>query len=82
MSAGTPADALLRAAKNAERNLITGVALFDRFEGKNLPEGQISLAIAVTIQPVEKSLTEAEIDAVSAKIIAAVSKAIGGVLRG
>jgi phenylalanyl-tRNA synthetase beta chain len=78
----TPADALIRAARGAERNLITNVTLFDRYAGKNLPEGQISLAIAVTLQPVEKSLTEAEIEAVSAKIVAAVAKATGGVLRG
>jgi phenylalanyl-tRNA synthetase beta chain len=77
----TPADMLLRAARGAERHLITGVSLFDRYEGANLPEGQISLAIAVTIQPVEKTLTEAELDAVSAKIVAAVGK-VGGVLRG
>lgn len=78
----TPADALIRAAKGAERSLITNVTLFDRYAGKNLPEGQISLAIAVTLQPVEKSLTEAEIEAVSAKIVAAVVKATGGLLRG
>ncbi len=77
----TPADALIRAAKGAERNLITNVTLFDRYAGRNLPGGQISLAIAVTLQPVEKSLTEAEIEAVSAKIVAAVAKATGGVLR-
>lgn len=82
VTANTPADALLRAAKGAERNLISSVALFDRYEGKNLPEGQVSLAIAVTIQPMEKTLTEVELDAVSAKIIAAVGKATGGVLRG
>lgn len=76
-----PADAVLRAARNADRKLITGVTLFDRYGGQNLPEGQISLAIAVTLQPVEKSLTEAEIEAVSAKIVAAVKKATGGVLR-
>ncbi len=82
VAAGTPAEGLLRAAKGAERNFITNVTLFDRYEGKNLPDGQISLAIAVTIQPVEKSLTEAELDAISAKIVTAVAKATGGVLRG
>ena len=82
VSDGVGAEALLRAARGAERNLIAEVALFDRYAGKNLPEGQVSLAIAVTIQPREKSLTEAEIDAVGAKIIAAVGKATGGVLRG
>jgi phenylalanyl-tRNA synthetase beta chain len=82
VAADTPAEILLRAAKGAERNFITNVTLFDRYAGKNLPDGQISLAIAVTIQPVEKSLTEAELDAISAKIVAAVGKATGGVLRG
>ncbi|NNM56541.1 phenylalanine--tRNA ligase subunit beta [Acidocella sp.] len=82
VSAGTAAETLLRAAKGAERNLITHVALFDRYQGKGVPEGQISLAIAVTIQPVEKSFSEAELDAVSAKIVAEVGKKTGGVLRG
>jgi phenylalanyl-tRNA synthetase beta chain len=77
----TPADVLLRAAKGADRNLITAVTLFDRYSGKTLPEGKISLAIAVTIQPVDKTLTEAELDAISAKIIAAVAKTTGGALR-
>jgi len=72
---------LIRAARGAERNLITGVTLFDRFAGNSLPAGKISLAITVTIQPVQANLTEAEIDAVSAKVIAAVAKAAGGVLR-
>jgi phenylalanyl-tRNA synthetase beta chain len=80
--AATPADALIRAAKGAERNLVTGVALFDRYAGKGVPEGQVSLAIAVTIQPTDKTLTEQELDAVSDKIIAAVAKATGGSLRG
>ncbi len=81
VAADTPAELLLRAAKGADRNFITAVTLFDRYTGKNLPEGQISLAIAATIQPMEKTLTEAELDAISAKIVAAVTKATGGVLR-
>ncbi len=78
----TPSEALLRAARGAERNVITNVALFDRYQGKGVPEGHVSLAIAVTIQPVEKSFSEAELDAISAKIIAEVGKKTGGVLRG
>ncbi len=77
----TPADAVLRAARGADRKLISAVTLFDRYTGHNLPSGQISLAIAVTLQPLETSLTEAEIDAVSAKVVSAVQKATGGVLR-
>ena len=67
----TQVEAMLRAAKGADRKLIASVSLFDRYSGPNLPVGQISLAIAVTLQPIEQSLTEAEIDAVSAKIVAA-----------
>ena len=81
VDAATPAEALLRAAKGADRTLITAVTLFDRYAGANLPAGQISLAIAVTIQPTDKSLSEAEIDAVATKIIAAVGKATGGRVR-
>jgi phenylalanyl-tRNA synthetase beta chain len=80
--ADLPAETLLRAAKAAERTLITQVALFDRYQGKGVPEGQVSLAIAVTIQPTEKSFSEAELDAISAKVIAEVGKKAGGVLRG
>ena len=77
-----PAEALLRAARGAERNLITDVALFDRYAGDKLPEGKVSLAIEVTLQPRERSLTDAEIEAVGAKIVAAVTKATGATLRG
>jgi phenylalanyl-tRNA synthetase beta chain len=77
-----PAEAVLRAAKGAERTLITNAALFDTYQGKGVPEGQISLAIAVTLQPIGKSLTDTEIEAVSAKIIAEVAKKTGGILRG
>jgi phenylalanyl-tRNA synthetase beta chain len=78
----TAAESVLRAAKGAERNLITNAVLFDRYQGKGVPEGKVSLAIAVTLQPEQKSLTDAEIEAVCAKIIAEVAKKTGGVLRG
>jgi phenylalanyl-tRNA synthetase beta chain len=82
VAADTPAETLLRAARGAERNLLTGVVLFDRYAGKGVPEGMVSLAIAVTLQPIEKSFEEAELEAISAKIIAAVTKATGATLRG
>ena len=75
------ADALLRAAAGADKALISGVRLFDRFAGERLGAGKISLAIEVTLQPTEKSLTDAEIEAVSAKVLAAAAR-IGAVLRG
>jgi phenylalanyl-tRNA synthetase beta chain len=75
-------ETVLRAAKGAERNLIATVTLFDRYQGKGVPEGQVSLAIAVTLQPSDKSLTDAEIDAVCGKIVAEVAKKTGATLRG
>lgn len=81
VDASVPADEILRAAKNAERNLIAEVEVFDLYEGKGVPEGKKSLAISVRIQPKDKTLTDAEIDAIAQKIVAAVKKATGGELR-
>ncbi len=77
-----PAETLVRAARGADRALISSVRLFDLYEGKGLPEGKKSLAIGVTLQPKSATLTDAEIDAVIAKVVAAVGKATGGSLRG
>jgi phenylalanyl-tRNA synthetase beta chain len=76
------ADRIVRAAAGADRALIAHVGVFDVFTGTGVPEGKKSLAIEVTLQPREKTLTDAEIEAVAAKIVAAVSKATGGELRG
>ena len=81
VDATVPAEAVLRAARGAERNLITGVVLFDRFAGGSLAEGKVSLGVEVTFQPVTATLTDAEIEAASAKVVAAVAKATGAVLR-
>jgi len=75
------ADEVLRAVKGAERNLIETAAIFDVYDGKGVPEGKKSLAIAVRIQPRDKTLTEPEIEALVQKIVSAVSKATGAVLR-
>ncbi|MGZ5923338.1 MAG: phenylalanine--tRNA ligase subunit beta [Rhizomicrobium sp.] len=77
----TSADELLRAAKGADRNLIEAAAIFDVYEGKGVPEGKKSLAISVRIQPRDKTLTEPEIDVLVEKIVNAVAKATGAVLR-
>jgi phenylalanyl-tRNA synthetase beta chain len=82
VDAGVAAEAVLRAARGAERTLIADVALFDRYAGERLPEGKVSLGIEVTLQPREATLTDPEIEAVAAKIVAAVVKATGAVLRG
>ena len=76
-----PADAVLRAARGAERSLIASVSLFDLYEGEKLPPGKKSLAIEVMFQPRERTLTDPEIEAASARVVAAVAKATGAVLR-
>jgi phenylalanyl-tRNA synthetase beta chain len=82
VDAGVSAEALLRAARNADKALIADVALFDRYAGEKLPEGKVSLAIQATLQPRERTLTDAEIEAAGQKIVAAVAKATGASLRG
>jgi phenylalanyl-tRNA synthetase beta chain len=57
------------------------VAVFDVYEGKGVEEGKKSVAIAVTMQPREKTMTDQEIEAVAAKIVAEVNSKTGGVLR-
>ncbi len=75
------AESLLRAARGADRNLVSRVRLFDLYEGKGVPEGKKSLAIELTLQPKQATLTDAEIEATVAKVVAAVTKATGGSLR-
>jgi phenylalanyl-tRNA synthetase beta chain len=73
---------IVRAAQNVDKKIISNVVVFDVYEGKGIEPGKKSIAIAVTIQPREKTLTDAEIDALSGKIVAEVTKRTGGVLRG
>lgn len=72
---------LVRAVKGADKALITDARLFDLFTGAGVEEGQKSLAIEVTLQPGEKSFTDAEIKAVADKVVGAAGK-LGAVLRG
>ena len=74
---------VVKAAESVDRKLVTGVAVFDVFEGGKLAEeGKKSLALEVTMQPRDKTLTDVEIDAIAAKIVASVKKATGGEIRG
>jgi phenylalanyl-tRNA synthetase beta chain len=73
---------VLHAAQGADRTLITHVGVFDVFTGQGVPQGKKSLAIEVKLQPRERTLTDAEIEAVAVRIVAAVTKATGGELRG
>jgi phenylalanyl-tRNA synthetase beta chain len=81
VDASVPAEAVLRAVKGAERTLIAGVSLFDAYAGEKVEAGKKSLAVEVLLQPRERTLTDAEIEAACGKIAAAVEKATGGRLR-
>jgi phenylalanyl-tRNA synthetase beta chain len=72
---------IVRTAQAADRTLITDVTVFDVYQGKGIDDGKKSIAIAVTIQPREKTLTDQEIDAIGARIVAEVVKKTGGTLR-
>jgi phenylalanyl-tRNA synthetase beta chain len=72
---------IVRAAVSADRKLIAGVTVFDVYDGPGIEPGKKSIAIAVTIQPREKTMTDTEIDALAAKIVAEVAKRTGGALR-
>ncbi len=76
------AEAVLRAARGADRGLVAAVAPFDLYEGDTLPEGVRSLGIEVVFQPRERTLTDAELEAACDRVVAAVSKATGATLRG
>ncbi|SFL40026.1 phenylalanyl-tRNA synthetase beta subunit [Bradyrhizobium sp. NFR13] len=72
---------IVRAAAGVDKKLVTAVTVFDVYEGKGIDDDKKSVAIAVTIQPREKTLTDQEIDAVAAKIVVEVTKKTDGTLR-
>lgn len=82
LDGGVSADQLVRTVKGAEKKLIREVDLFDVYEGQGVEAGKRSLAIAVRLQSSEKTLSEADIEPVAQKIVAAVEKQLGGSLRG
>jgi phenylalanyl-tRNA synthetase beta chain len=81
VDAALPAENLLRAARGVDRALVSEVRLFDVYQGKGLPEGKKSLAITVVLQPETATLTDEQIEAFSARLVAQVAKATGGELR-
>jgi phenylalanyl-tRNA synthetase beta chain len=72
---------IVRAAQGVDKKLITDVTVFDVYEGKGIDESKKSIAIAVTMQPREKTMTDEEIDAIAARIVTEVTKKTGGTLR-
>ncbi len=80
VGADVSAEAVLRAVRGADRALIAGVSLFDVYEGPGVAAGSRSLGVEVVVQPRDATLTEAELEALAARVVAAVGK-VGGVLR-
>ena len=72
---------VINAAGSADKGLIESVRVFDEFSSEALGVGKKSLALTVRLQPIEATLTEADLEAVSGKIVEKVAKAAGGILR-
>jgi phenylalanyl-tRNA synthetase beta chain len=81
VDAKVPAADIVKAAVTADRALIESVSVFDVYEGQGIEPGMKSLAISVRLQPKDRTLTEADIEGVAAKIVGAVAKATGGKQR-
>ena len=72
---------LIRAVKDADKSLIREVTVFDVYEGEHVGQGKKSIALSVTLQPADKTLTDADLEAISTRITALVAKATGATLR-
>lgn len=81
VDSGVAAEAVARAARGSAKSLIDAVSIFDVFEGESIGKGRKSIAFSVRLQPHDRTLTDAEIEQVGQKIVAAVAKATGGGLR-
>ena len=82
VDAAVPAANVLKAARSADKRLIREVALFDAYAGKGVPEGKRSLALSVRLQAKDRTLVEADVEPIAQRIVQAVEKQTGGVLRG
>ena len=82
VSEDTSAAAIVKAAQGADKALVSSIDIFDVYQGQGIEPGHKSVAIEVTLQPRGETLKDQDIEAISQKIVAAVAKATGGVLRG
>lgn len=82
IDADRPVADLIRAVKGADKAAIAAVSVFDVYEGKGVPEGQRSIAISATFEPKTETFSDQEIEALTAKVIAAAEKAVQAILRG
>ena len=76
------AETLLRLARGIDKTLVQDVTIFDVYAGKGVEPGKVSIGLAVTLQPREKTLTDTEIEAFSGKLVGEVTAKTGAVLRG
>jgi phenylalanyl-tRNA synthetase beta chain len=82
MDANTPVEKLLRAIRQADKNIITDAQVFDVYQGKGVPDGHKSVAVAVTLQPQgDKAFVDVDLEKLSTAITAAAAKAVGAALR-
>ena len=79
---GVEVENIIRAAKGSEKQMITSVQIFDVYQGKGVEDGKKSVALSVTLQPMDHTLTDSEIEGLSQKIISNIQQKTGGVLRG
>lgn len=82
VDAQVDSDAIVKAIRMAEKTLLSSVDVFDVYAGKGVEEGKKSIAVGVTIQPLDRTLAEADIDALAKKIVESVAAKTGAVLRG
>ncbi|MCK5576136.1 MAG: phenylalanine--tRNA ligase subunit beta, partial [Sphingomonadales bacterium] len=75
------ADAIIKAARGGAKKFVKAIRVFDVFEGQGVPEGQKSIAISMTLEPKDKTFTDAEIEKISADVVSSVAKATGASLR-
>jgi phenylalanyl-tRNA synthetase beta chain len=75
------AEALVKLARGIDRALVADVTVFDRYAGKGIEPGKVSLGIAVTLQPRDRTLTDADIEAFSTKLVGEIAAKTGAVLR-
>ncbi|MFT6558961.1 phenylalanine--tRNA ligase subunit beta [Sneathiella sp.] len=81
MDVGVSADKVLKAAKGADKKLIADATIFDIYEGDKVAEGKKSVALSIRLEPMDGTLTDEQIEAVSQKVVQNVEKTSGGILR-
>jgi phenylalanyl-tRNA synthetase beta chain len=79
---GVAADQLLRAVRSGDKKLIVDAHIFDVYQGKGIAVGQKSLAVQITLQPIDVTLKDEDLEQISKSVITAVLEKTGGVLRG